>query len=433
MLSYKYLIIIGNHKMLSILYGIIRQGVHILHFFDIIIDRIIMVCVHIFLCDGPECIMTGNYDAFIIFIGGFCGIILRIGSESAKGNRTCCNKAYRYKQQKEVLLHLLLSSDPVPEDSSLAFFIFYSHTSHTICIHNTRSPFKIERVLRTNVSYGCIISNMLSCVNLFQQKFRTNILNIRLLFILICVMLIVTKKLECIFSEISFYEDAFHRHTVYRDLFSERIRLLFMGYGKITAKQQQILDYIKQEILSKGYPPAVREICEAVNLKSTSSVHSHLETLEKNGYIRRDPTKPRAIEICDDNFQMVRTEMVSIPVIGQVAAGLPILAEQNIESYFPVPADMVPGGESFALKVKGDSMINIGIYNGDQIFVKSCQTAKNGDTIVALIDDSATVKTFYKEDGHIRLQPENDSMEPIIVDDCQILGKVFGVFRLYNQ
>lgn len=206
-----------------------------------------------------------------------------------------------------------------------------------------------------------------------------------------------------------------------------------MGYGKITAKQQQILDYIKQEILSKGYPPAVREICEAVNLKSTSSVHSHLETLEKNGYIRRDPTKPRAIEICDDNFQMVRTEMVSIPVIGQVAAGLPILAEQNIESYFPVPADMVPGGESFALKVKGDSMINIGIYNGDQIFVKSCQTAKNGDTIVALIDDSATVKTFYKEDGHIRLQPENDSMEPIIVDDCQILGKVFGVFRLYNQ
>ena len=206
-----------------------------------------------------------------------------------------------------------------------------------------------------------------------------------------------------------------------------------MGYGKITAKQQQILDYIKQEILSKGYPPAVREICEAVNLKSTSSVHSHLETLEKNGYIRRDPTKPRAIEICDDNFQMVRTEMVSIPVIGQVAAGLPILAEQNIESYFPVPADMVPGGESFAPKVKGDSMINVGIYNGDQIFVKSCQTAKNGDTIVALIDDSATVKTFYKEDGHIRLQPENDSMEPIIVDDCQILGKVFGVFRLYNQ
>lgn len=205
-----------------------------------------------------------------------------------------------------------------------------------------------------------------------------------------------------------------------------------MGYGKITKKQQEILDYIKEEILKKGYPPAVREICEAVHLKSTSSVHSHLETLEKNGYIRRDPTKPRAIEICDDNFQMVRTEMVSLPVIGRVAAGAPILAEENIESYFPVPAEVVPGGESFVLKVKGDSMVNAGIYNGDQIFVHSCNTAKNGETVVALIDDSATVKTFYKENGHIRLQPENDYMEPIIVDDCQILGKVFGVFRLYR-
>ncbi|MCM1173961.1 MAG: transcriptional repressor LexA [Blautia sp.] len=205
-----------------------------------------------------------------------------------------------------------------------------------------------------------------------------------------------------------------------------------MGYGKITKKQQEILDYIKEEILKKGYPPAVREICEAVQLKSTSSVHSHLETLEKNGYIRRDPTKPRAIEICDDNFQMVRTEMVSLPVIGRVAAGTPILAEENIESYFPVPADVVPNGESFVLKVKGDSMVNAGIYSGDQIFVHSCNTAHNGDTVVALIDDSATVKTFYKENGHIRLQPENDYMDPIIVDDCQILGKVFGVFRLYR-
>lgn len=206
-----------------------------------------------------------------------------------------------------------------------------------------------------------------------------------------------------------------------------------MAYGKITAKQQEILEYIKEEILKRGYPPAVREICEAVHLKSTSSVHSHLETLEKNGYIRRDPTKPRAIEICDDSFQMVRTEMVSLPVIGQVAAGTPILAEQNIEQYFPVPAEMVPTGEpSFVLKVKGDSMINAGIFSGDQIFVQSCNTARNGDTVVALIDDSATVKTFYKENGHIRLQPENDTMEPIIVDDCQILGKVFGVFRLFS-
>lgn len=205
-----------------------------------------------------------------------------------------------------------------------------------------------------------------------------------------------------------------------------------MGYGKISAKQQEILDYIKEEILKRGYPPAVREICEAVNLRSTSSVHSHLETLEKNGYIRRDPTKPRAIEICDDNFQMVRTEMVSLPVVGQVAAGTPILAEENIDSYFPVPAELVPQGESFVLKVKGDSMINVGIFSGDQIFVNACNTAHNGDTVVALIDDSATVKTFYKEDGHIRLQPENDTMDPIIVDDCQILGTVFGVFRFYK-
>lgn len=204
-----------------------------------------------------------------------------------------------------------------------------------------------------------------------------------------------------------------------------------MGYGKISSKQQEILDYIKEEILKRGYPPAVREICEAVHLKSTSSVHSHLETLEKNGYIRRDPTKPRAIEICDDSFQMVRTEMVSLPVVGRVAAGEPILAEQNIESYFPVPADMVPSGESFILNVKGDSMINAGIFSGDQIFVNSCNTARNGDIVVALVEDSATVKTFYKEKDHIRLQPENDSMDPIIVDDCQILGKVFGVFRIF--
>ncbi len=205
-----------------------------------------------------------------------------------------------------------------------------------------------------------------------------------------------------------------------------------MSQGKITDKQLEILEYIKEEILKRGYPPAVREICEAVHLKSTSSVHSHLETLEKNGYIKRDPTKPRAIEICDDSFQMVRTEMVSIPVVGTVAAGQPILAQENIESYFPVPAEVVPSGESFVLKVKGDSMINAGIFSGDQIFVQSCNTAKNGDMVVALIDDSATVKTFYKENGHIRLQPENDNMDPIIVDNCQILGKVYGIFRLYK-
>ena len=205
-----------------------------------------------------------------------------------------------------------------------------------------------------------------------------------------------------------------------------------MAYGKITPKQQEILNYIKDEILKKGYPPTVREICETVNLKSTSSVHSHLETLEKNGYIRRDPTKPRAIEICDDSFQMVRTEMVSLPIIGSVAAGEPIFAEENILDYFPVPADIVPKGESFILNVRGESMINAGIFDGDRVFVNSGTAAQNGEIVVALIDDSATVKTFYKENGHIRLQPENDSMDPIIVDDCTILGKVFGIFRFYK-
>ncbi|MBQ7588779.1 MAG: transcriptional repressor LexA [Lachnospiraceae bacterium] len=202
-----------------------------------------------------------------------------------------------------------------------------------------------------------------------------------------------------------------------------------MAYGKITAKQQEILDYIKKVTLQRGYPPAVREICDAVKLRSTSSVHAHLETLEKNGYIRRDPAKPRAIEIMDDSYQMVRQEMTSVPIIGQVAAGLPILAEKNIRGYFPLPMDIVPNNEVFVLTVKGDSMINIGIMDGDQIFVESCNTAENGDVVVALIDDSATVKTFYKENGYIRLQPENDTMEPIVVDYCLIVGKVFGVFR----
>ena len=204
-----------------------------------------------------------------------------------------------------------------------------------------------------------------------------------------------------------------------------------MGYGKITAKQQEILDFIKSEILHKGYPPAVRDICEAVHLKSTSSVHSHLETLEKNGYIRRDPTKPRAIEINDDTFQLTRREVVNVPLIGTVAAGQPILAQENIENYFPIPAEYMPNADCFMLKVKGDSMVNAGIFDGDQILVQQQSTANNGDKVVALIDDSATVKTFYKEDGHYRLQPENDSMNPIIVDQVTILGKVFGVMRIF--
>ena len=201
---------------------------------------------------------------------------------------------------------------------------------------------------------------------------------------------------------------------------------------KLSAKQQEILDYIKEETIKKGYPPTVRDICEAVNLKSTSSVHAHLSTLERNGMIRRDPTKPRAIEIIDEGFQMVRQEMTSIPIVGQVAAGQPILADENISGYFPLPVEYVPNAETFVLKVKGDSMINAGIHSGDSIFVQSCNEAHNGDIVVALIDDSATVKTFYKEKDHIRLQPENDTMEPIIVKECTILGKVFGVFRLYH-
>lgn len=202
-----------------------------------------------------------------------------------------------------------------------------------------------------------------------------------------------------------------------------------MAYGKISSKQKEILEYIKQEILNKGYPPAVREICEAVNLKSTSSVHSHLETLEKNGYIRRDPTKPRAIEIIDDSFNLTRREVVNVPMVGSVAAGQPILAVENITSYFPIPAEFMPNAESFMLRVKGESMINAGIFDGDNVLVKRQSTASNGDIVVALVDDSATVKTFYKEDGYYRLQPENDSMDPIIVKECSILGKVLGVFR----
>ena len=204
-----------------------------------------------------------------------------------------------------------------------------------------------------------------------------------------------------------------------------------MAYGRISDKQKEILEYMKQEILNKGYPPTVRDICEAVKLKSTSSVHSHLETLEKNGYIRRDPTKPRAIEIIDDNFNMTRREMTNVPMVGRVAAGEPILAVENIESYFPIPTEYMPNAESFMLKVKGESMINVGIFDGDQILVEKCSTARNGDMVVALVDDSATVKTFYKEGNHIRLQPENDTMDPIIVDNCEIMGKVFGVFRFF--
>ena len=205
-----------------------------------------------------------------------------------------------------------------------------------------------------------------------------------------------------------------------------------MAQGKISKKELEILEYIKSQILERGFPPAVREICEAVNLKSTSSVHSHLETLEKNGYIRRDPTKPRAIEILDDNFNLTRREMVNVPIVGQVAAGEPILAQQNIENYFPIPVDFMPNRQTFLLKVKGESMINAGILDGDMVLVEETPAASNGDMVVAMVDDGATVKTFYKEEGIFRLQPENDFMDPIIVKEVTILGKVIGVFRFFK-
>ena len=207
-----------------------------------------------------------------------------------------------------------------------------------------------------------------------------------------------------------------------------------MGYGKITAKQREILEFIKNQILNKGYPPSVSDICEAVHLKSTSTVHAHLNTLEKNGYIHRDPAKPRAIEIVDDNFNMTRREVVNVPIIGTVAAGQPLLAVENIENYFPIPAEYLPNKNLFMLKVHGESMINAGILNGDIVLVQQQNEAANGDMVVALVDDSATVKTFYKEDGYYRLQPENDSMDPIIVHgEVKILGKVIGVLRLMKD
>ena len=221
-----------------------------------------------------------------------------------------------------------------------------------------------------------------------------------------------------------------------------------MPKGPISKKQTEILEYMKQEILNRGFPPSVREICDAVHLRSTSSVHAHLEALEKNGYIRKDATKPRAIEVIDGDFRGQRRrqigfseepeqtpEFASVPVVGNVAAGQPLLAVEQIESYFPVPVDRLPNQQTFLLRVKGESMINAGILDGDYVLVKQQETAVNGDMVVALIDDSATVKTFYRETDHIRLQPQNDFMAPILIpagQDLRILGVVIGVFRFFK-
>jgi len=193
--------------------------------------------------------------------------------------------------------------------------------------------------------------------------------------------------------------------------------------------QQRILDFIKAEIQAKGYPPSVREIATAVGLKSTSTVHGHLQRLEKRGLLHRDAMKPRAMEVTGDpNF--VRNSTTAVPVIGRVTAGLPILAEENLEEYVSIPEVMLGEGEHFILLVKGESMIEAGILDGDYIVVRRQQEANNGEIVVAMIDDSATVKRFFKENGHFRLQPENSSMDPIYADDVTILGKVVSLYRL---
>lgn len=196
----------------------------------------------------------------------------------------------------------------------------------------------------------------------------------------------------------------------------------------VSKKQLEILDFIKSEVLKKGYPPSVREICAALGLRSTSTVHGHLIRLEKYGYIRRDPTKPRAIEILDNPKNR---EFVNIPIVGTIAAGTPILATENIEDTFPVPVDYVNNDTVFMLKVKGESMIEAGIFNKDLILVRQQNDAENGDIVVALIEENATVKRYFLENDHVRLQPENSAMSPIIVKDVSILGKVIGLFRKF--
>lgn len=218
--------------------------------------------------------------------------------------------------------------------------------------------------------------------------------------------------------------------------------------SQLKAREQKILSYMKEEIRTKGYPPTVREICAALGIKSTSTAHKDIESLVKQGYLVKDPSKPRALMVVDpvsgrqDNgagqengISQLRDDVIDIPVVGRVAAGTPILAEQNIEDTFPLPARYASSGTNFMLRVHGESMIEAGIMDGDLILVQQSETASNGEIVVAMIDgfeSEATVKTFYKENGHIRLQPENSSMSPIIVKDVRILGKVKGVFRYFN-
>lgn len=222
--------------------------------------------------------------------------------------------------------------------------------------------------------------------------------------------------------------------------------------SELTDKQRQILNYIEESILKNGFPPTVREICRDMDIKSTSTVHAHLSAIEQKGYIKRNQSLPRALEVFDERFEKLRrqalsipespksavdqgipTSVVSVPLIGQVAAGSPILAEENIQSYFPIPADMIPtGGEVFMLRVKGDSMINVDIQNGDFLLVQRADSAKNGEIAVVLVEDNATVKRFYKEKDHYRLKPENDTMEDIITKEAAIVGKPIGLMRMFS-
>lgn len=204
-------------------------------------------------------------------------------------------------------------------------------------------------------------------------------------------------------------------------------------YEDLTQKQVEILLYIKSEIQRQGYPPSVRDICKGVDLKSTSTVHSYLEKIESKGYIRKDPTKPRAIEILEknDDSLFISKKTVDIPIVGRVTAGSPILAVENIEDTYPVPLDIVEGHDVFMLKVQGESMIEAGILSGDLVLVKKQNSASNGDIVVALLEDEATVKTFYKEKDLIRLQPENQFMKPILTKEVSVLGKVIGLYRIF--
>ena len=200
----------------------------------------------------------------------------------------------------------------------------------------------------------------------------------------------------------------------------------------MTPKQKAVFDYIKQCVIERNYPPSVRDICAAVGLKSTSSVFTYINDLEVMGLIKKDPAHPRALMITTSEFHSEEPdrEVAQIPLVGTVAAGIPLLAEENVTEYFPIPVDILPNQKVFMLTVKGDSMINCGILNGDKVIVEQQNTCRDGEIVVALVEDSATVKRFYKENGHIRLQPENDTMDPIIVPDCQILGKVIGLIRM---